>query len=164
MNRSVFAPAAALLCTFALVAPAFAQAKKTTPAPAKPAAQQATPAKPTTPEPPLPSKWATPVKGLAHIEIIKGPSKKVGDDVVTITKVKNVSDAPIALLRLDELWYNSKNVQVTGDTQTIRRPFQPGEVIEITTKSPYKPDLKASQLMFSHANGKMDVKAVKAFK
>ena len=161
MNRSVFAPTAALLCTFALASPAFAQAAAKKPAPAKPAAEQAAPAKPA---PALPAKWATPVKGLAHIEIIKGPSKKVGDDVVTITKVKNVSDGPIALLRLDELWYDGKNVQVTGDTQTIRRPFQPGEVIEITTKSPYKAGLKASQLMFSHANGKMDVKAVKAFK
>ena len=159
MNRSVFAPAAALLCTFALVVPAFAQAKKTTPA--KPAAEQA---KPTSTAPATPAKWAVPVKGLAHIEIVSGASKRVGDDVVTITKVKNVSDAPIALLRLDELWYNSKNVQVTGDTFTLRRPFQPGEVIEITTKSPVKPDLKQSQLMFSHANGKMDVKKVKAFK
>lgn len=162
MNRFVFAPAAVLFCSFALAAPTLAQTpKKPAAAPAK--TEQAKPATPAPAAPAAPAKWATPVKGLAHIEIIKGPSKKVGDEVVTVTKVKNVSDGPIALLRLDELWYNGKNVQVTGDTQTIRRPFQPGEVIEITTKSPYKPDLKASQLMFSHANGKIDVKAVKAF-
>ena len=162
MTRSAFTSAAVLLCSCALVAPAYAQAKKTAPKTeqAKPAPEAAKPSA----APAAPAKWIAPLKGLAHIEIMKGPSKKVGTDVVTVTKVKNVSDAPIALLRMDELWYNSKNEQVTGDTYVLRRPFQPGEIIEITTKSPFKPDLKQSQLMFTHANGKMDVKAVKSFK
>jgi len=152
--RSVAVSAAALFCSFALVSPVFAQAKT-------PPAAPATQAKPA---PAAPAKWIAPVKGLVHIEIIQGPSKKVGNDVVTVTKVKNVSEGAIALLRMDELWYNSARQQVTGDTQTIRRPIMPGEIVEITTKSPFKPDLKQSQLMFTHANGKVDVKAVKAFK
>jgi hypothetical protein len=162
MHRSAFTSAAVLFCSFALVSPAFAQVKKTAPKTeqAKPATDTAKPSG----APAAPAKWVAPLKGLAHIEIIKGPSKKEGSEVVTVTKVKNVSDAPIALLRMDELWYNSKNEQVTGDTYVLRRPFQAGEIIEITTRSPYKPDLKQSQLMFTHANGKMDVKAVKAFK
>jgi hypothetical protein len=167
MNRSAFTSAAVVVCTFALAAPALAQtAKKTTPAaPAKTEtkADQAKPATPAATAPAAPAKFAVPVKGLAHIEIMQGPSKKVGNDIVTVTKVKNVSDAPIALLRLDELWYNKSREQVTGDTQTIRRPFQPGEVIEITTHSPAKPDVQQSQYMFSHANGKVDVKRVKSF-
>lgn len=153
MNRSAFTSAAVILCTFALVTPAVAQAKP----------DQAKPATPASTAPAAPAKWATPIKGLAHIEIVPGASKRVGTDIVTVTKVKNVSDGPIALLRMDELWYNSKREQVTGDTFVLRRPFEPGEVIEITTKSPAKGDLQQSQYMFSHANGKVDVKRVKAF-
>ena len=68
----------------------------------------------------------------------------------------------IALLKVDEYWYKGKEV-VTGDTQSWRKPFNPGEIIEITMKSPYKPGLTGSQYMYSHANGKIDVKAVKKF-
>jgi len=145
---------AVLFCSLALASTAVAQPKTQPPAPAKPAGTA----------PAAPAKWVAPIKGMVHIEIVKGASKKVGNDVVTITKIKNVSDGAIALLRLDELWYNKDRQQVTGDTQTIRRPLMPGEIIEITTKSPYKPNLSQSQLMFTHANGKVDVKAVKAFK
>jgi hypothetical protein len=151
--RSLAAPLAAVFCSLALVSPVLAQAK--TP-PAAPATQaQAAPA--------APAKWVAPIKGLAHIEVMNGASKKVGGNIVTVTKVKNVSDGAIALLRMDELWYNSKREQVTGDTFVLRRPLMPGEIIEITTKSPVKPDIQQSQYMFSHANGKMDVKRVKTF-
>ena len=39
----------------------------------------------------------------------------------------------------------------------------PGEVIEITMKSPFKPNLQMSQYQFSHAGGKVNVKRVKKF-
>ena len=152
MNRSAFTSAAVLLCSFALATSALAQGT--------PAADQA---KPSGTAPAAQSKWTPPIKGVAKIEVVAGTSKKVGTDIVTVTKVKNVSDGPIALLRMDELWYNSKREQVTGDTFVLRRPFQPGEIIEITTKSPAKPDVKQSQYMFSHANGKIEAKSVKSF-
>ena len=153
MNRSAFTSAAVLLCSFALATSALAQA-------AKPAADQA---KPSGTAPAATAKWVPPIKGTAKIQVINGTPKKVGTDIVTVTKVKNISDGPIALLRMDELWYNSKSEQVTGDSFVLRRPFQPGEVIEITTKSPMKPDVKSSQYMFSHANGKIEAKSVKSF-
>ena len=52
---------------------------------------------------------------------------------------------------------------MTGDTQSYRKPFNPGEIIEITLKSPVKPDLYQPQWAFSHANGNIEVKAVKKF-
>ena len=48
------------------------------------------------------ARMATPVKGTAYVEVIQGQAKKVGDDMVTVSKVKNVSNAPIAGLRIDE--------------------------------------------------------------
>jgi len=156
MTRSAFAPAAALLCSLALASPSFAQAAKQTAPPAKPATA-------TTTTPAAPAKFVTPVKGTAYIEVIRGDSKKVGNDMVTTVKVKNVSNGPIALLRMDETWYNKSRAPVTGDTAQSRQPLMPGQVIELTTKSPIKPDLYVSQFAFSHANGKIDAKAVKKF-
>ena len=76
---------------------------------------------------------------------------------------RGMGGGPIAGLRIDEYWYNQKLVQVTGDTQRVRAPIAPGEVVEITTRSPIKPDLYKSTLMFNHANGKVTAKGVKKF-
>ena len=149
-----FATTAAVVFGFLAFAPGtFAQAAKATPA-----APQAAP-------PPAVAKarMSTPVKGTAFVEVIQGTGKQVGGDIVTVSKVKNVSNGPIAGLRVDEYWYNQKLVQVTGDTQRVRAPIAPGEVVEITTRSPMKPGLYKSTLMFNHANGKVTAKGVKKF-
>ena len=148
-----FAVTPVLLGFLAFAPGAFAQAAKATPATSA-AAPPPGVAK---------ARMSTPVKGTAWIEVIQGQGKKIGDDIVTVTKIKNVSNAPIAGLRVDEYWYDTKREQVTGDTQRVRAPIAPGEVIEVTTKSPVKPNLSTSRLMFTHANGKVDAKGVKKF-
>lgn len=128
-------------------------------------AAKATPAGPQAGPPPAVAKarMSTPVKGTAFVEVIQGQGKQIAGDMVTVSKVKNVSNAPIAGLRVDEYWYNQKLVQVTGDTQRIRAPIAPGEIVEVTTRSPMKPGLYKSTLMFHHANGKVTAKGVKKF-
>jgi hypothetical protein len=98
-----------------------------------------------------------------HADFIQGQGKQIAGDIVTVSKVKNVSNGPIAGLRVDEYWYNQKLEQVTGDTHRVRAPIAPGEVVEITTRSPVKPGLYKSTLMFVHANGKVTAKGVKKF-
>jgi hypothetical protein len=148
-----FAVTSAVLLGFLALAPgAFAQAAKAT-----------APSPTTTAAPVAKARMTTPVKGTAYVEVIQGAPKKVGADMVTVSKVKNVSNGPIAGLRIDEYWYNQKLVQVTGDTQRVRAPIAPGEIVEVTTKSPVKPDLYKSTLMFNHANGKVTAKGVKKF-
>jgi hypothetical protein len=157
MNRTALLASAALVCSLAFAPAALAQA-------AKPQAATATPATPTSaPAPAAKAKFAPVVKGLASVEIIQGKSNRVGGDIVTVIKVKNTSSGAIALLRVDELWYNQKLQQVTGDSQKVLKPIQPGEVVDVTMKSPVKPDLYRSQYAFSHVNGKVDVKSVKKF-
>jgi hypothetical protein len=163
MNRSALA--FALLFSAICVSSAWAQAGK----PA--AASQTKPATAAagTTAPAAQAKWTPPIKGLAHIEVIQAPPKKVGNEILTVLKVKNVSTGPIALLRADQLWYAKARPtdQITGDSQSIRRPFNPGEVVEITFHAPFPPKEKGevgqSQYMFSHVNGKVDAKAVKKF-
>jgi hypothetical protein len=153
MNRSVFAPALALLFCSAVVTSAFAQAK--------PAAAT------TTPAPPARAGFVTPIKGEAAIEVLPGTSKydPKAKEVITTYKLKNMSSAPIALLKVDEYWY-SKGKMVSTDTQRYRQPFQPGEIIEITTHAPAteNPAGWTKNVTFSPANGKVTPKAVKAFK
>jgi hypothetical protein len=152
MDRSVFLSAAAFLCTVAFAPVAVAQTAAATPA--TPSTTAAAPAR---------AKFVPLVKGIASIELIQGPSKRVGPDIVTVLKVKNTSTGAIGLLRIDELWYDKDRKQVTGDSQAIRRAIQPGEIVEVTMKSPSKPNLYVSQYAFSHANGKINAKAVKKF-
>jgi hypothetical protein len=152
MNRRAFVGAAAYLVSLAFASAAIAQAAKPTPA--------------TTPSqsaPATPAKWVPPVKGLATIEVIQGQSKVVGKDIVTVLKVKNTSTGSIALLRVDEYWYDKALKQVSGDSQNVRKPINPGEVVEVTLKSPLVPNLARSQYVFSHANGKVSAKGVKKF-
>ena len=147
MKRPAFAAVVAMsLAAFA--ATAFAQAQPAAPAPQPPAAR---------------AKWVAPIKGIASVEVIPTPSKKVGTDMVTVLKVKNVSNGAIALLRVDEYWFDKSLKTVSGDTQRHRQPLNPGEVVEITMRSPVKPNLYKNTFNFSHANGKVDVKTVKKF-
>jgi hypothetical protein len=140
--------ALALLCSLALASPVFAQAK---------------PATPETQPPPAKAKWVAPVKGLVTIDVIRTPPKKVGNDMVTVLKVKNTSDGAIALLRVDEYWYNDKREMISADTERVKKPIMPGEIVEITTKSPVKPGLYQNTYNFSHANGQVKATVVKKF-
>jgi hypothetical protein len=150
MNRSALAPAvASLLC--ALIS--------------WPSAAQVKPAAPTTAAPPpaAPAKWVAPVKGIATIEVMRGTSKRVGKELVTSLKIKNTSSGSINLLRIDELWYDQKREMVTTGTERYKKPFLPGEIIDISVKSPIIGQPQLSQFTFSHANGKIEAKTVKKF-
>jgi len=156
MKRIRFAPAVVLIASLAIAPTVFAQAKPAAP-PAKAAAPAAAPAQ----APATPAKWVKPIKGTAKVEFLQGASKKVGADIVTLLKVKNVSDGSIALLKIDEYWYDKDSKVATGDTERYTKPFNPGDVVEITMKSPFKPGLVQRQFQFSHAGGDVKVTPVK---
>jgi hypothetical protein len=82
---------------------------------------------------------------------------------VTTYKVKNTSSGPIALLKIDEYWYDKGRNMVSSDTYRHRQPLYPGEVVEIVTHSPKSAAAVVSQATFSHANGKVSAKKVKQF-
>lgn len=127
------------------------------------ASAQAQPAAPTTTPPPAKAKFAVPVKGEATIEVIQSPSKFVGNEIITVYKVRNTANGPIALLKLDEYWYDKGRNMVSSDTYRHKQPLYPGEVIEIRTHAPKNASAVVSQATFSHANGKISAKKVKQF-
>jgi hypothetical protein len=176
MNRLVRSSALAAVAAFALVSsacssppPPDTQASAAPAAAAVPAAPTDAPAAaiPAAGEAPAPAaeraKYYRPVKGEATIEIIRSPAKFVGTDIVTELKIKNTSTGRIDLLVVDEYWYDTNSQNVTGTSDRYRKPFNPGDVIEMTLKSPAKPNVRQNMLMFSHANGKVTPKEVKKF-
>ncbi|MEN3340397.1 MAG: hypothetical protein V7647_4073 [Acidobacteriota bacterium] len=158
MKRLAFAPALAAAFLVVLASAAFAQTRPGAQAPATKAAPVTA-----APAPATPARFTTMVKGKADIQVIQATPKKVGNDMVTVLKIKNMSPAAISLLKVDEYWYDKKMQLVSGDTEAYRKPFNAGEVIEITMKSPVKPDLYKNQFKFTHANGDVNAKAVKKF-
>jgi hypothetical protein len=106
-------------------------------------------------------KWVAPVKGIAEIGYTAPATKVVGNEIVTTMKIKNLSTGSIALLRVDEYWYDQANQPVGGDTYRHRKPLMPGEVIEVTLRNPKNPKYHRNQYQFSHANGQIKPKVLK---
>jgi hypothetical protein len=115
--------------------------------------------------PAAPAKYVRPVKGMATIDLVQVSSRPVGKDLVTIIKVKNTSTGAINLLKVDEYWYNKKGEIVTGGQYAHKKaPILPGEIVEITIRSPNKPGASRNQVLFRHANGDVKPTKVKSMK
>lgn len=123
------------------------------PAPAdpQPAAAQAPAAQPAPAEKP---KFYPPIRGQAELGYTKPATKRAGKEIISVMKVKNMSaTGSIAGLRVDENWYDKAGNPVTGDTFRYRKPLMPGEVIEITLRTPVNPTMDRNSYNFTHANG-----------
>lgn len=117
--------------------------------------------------PAKPAKYVRAVKANeeATIEVIQAPSRRVGNEMVTTIKVRNTSKGSLNLLKADEYWYDKNMKIVSGDSQAHKKaPILPGEIIEMTLRSPMRPGLQRNQILFRHANGDVKARAVKAFK
>ena len=117
------------------------------------------------PADPAKAKYVPAVKGIATIDVIQMPSKRVGQEMVTVLKIKNTSKGSINLFKLDEYWYDSALKIISSSQYRHRKaPIQPGEIVEITLRTPVKPGMTRNQVMFTHANGDAKATTVKAFK
>ena len=112
MKRVAFASSVIVILALGAVTilaqaqPAQAPAAKAT-APAPPTTTQQAPAtKATTPTtqqaPAAPAKFIKPLKGTADIQFMEVSNKRTGNEIVTVLKIKNMSNAPISLLKVDE--------------------------------------------------------------
>jgi hypothetical protein len=108
-----------------------------------------------------PRKLVAPVRGEAVVEIT-APSTKLGDQVVTTLRIRNISKGPIAGLRIQENWFKG-NEALSGDEYRHPRPFQPNEVIDVRLTVPRTRVVGARdpRYQFSHANGTIKTVVVK---
>ena len=147
MNRSAF-PTLVLFFCIVTSTSARDQGK-----PSAPAAPPATPA-------PAPGKWVPPVKGIANVDVLQSPAKRVGKEIVTALKMKNTSTGAIHLLKVDQTWYDRKRTVISTAAAIHRKPFLPGEIIDLELKAPLNGQPDVNQITFAHANGKVNAKKV----
>ena len=105
-------------------------------------------------------KVEPPLKGQAEVEFTQPVTKKNGDNVVTTLKVKNVSAAPVARLKITETWFDKGgNVVGAGET-TLEKPLGTGAVETITILTPWSAKMNGNGFNFAHANGTIKPKRV----
>lgn len=106
-------------------------------------------------------KLIAPVRGEAPVEITAPDTKVIGNDVVTVIRVKNTAKAPIAGFKVEENWFKGTE-PIGGDSYRHPRPLQVNEVIEIKLSTPRSRVVGArNQYQFSHANGAIKPTPVK---
>ena len=156
MNRALYAFAATLVG--AVCAGGFTPSAQT-----QPAAPANQPKAPELKSVLAGKKFTPPIRGQADVDYVKGQTRREGSTLVTKIQVKNTSSAPIPRLTIDETWYDKSNNLIPGGKGVINGLLQPGEVQTIEIRTPANPNMNASQLMFSHANGPVKPHAVKSF-
>lgn len=158
MKRMAFLPLV-LLCCLSFIPAAFAQTKT---AAKKDAAATTTTTTPVSPEV-MKARMKPPYKGTASIEFIANKPKVANGEVQGVIRVKNVENAPIVGLVIDEYFY-SKGKEVSACTARVRAPIAGGEVIDVPISCPNpKEQVDNNNLVFRHANGKVAPKSVKKF-
>jgi hypothetical protein len=110
-------------------------------------------------------KYATPIRGQAEVEYTAPAIARVKETVVTKIAVKNISDAPIARLSINDTWYDKGGEVLTAGRGVINGLLQPGEIQTITIETPFKPGMNPQQhkSLFLHANGEVKLHLVKKF-
>jgi len=98
-------------------------------------------------------KFTPPVKGQADVEYTAPKTTRKGDSVVTQITIRNISQQPIARLRIDEVWYEKGGSVLTAGRGVINGVLQPQEIQTVTIDTPWKAGMNSNNYQFSHANG-----------
>jgi hypothetical protein len=93
-----------------------------------------------------------PIKGQAEVEFMQPVSKRNGEVVTTLVRVKNVSQGPIARLTISETWFDGQT-QVAASQGALDKILAPGAVDTVTIQTPWNARMKGNSWNFSHANG-----------
>ncbi len=105
-----------------------------------------------------------PARGEVEIGVLAPATKVEKDMVITTIKVKNLMTAnSIARLKVEEYWWDKANNPVTGSTDFLKKPLQPGEIATLTLQTPKDPKMFRNSYVFTHANGKVKTKPMKTF-
>jgi hypothetical protein len=108
-------------------------------------------------------KWVNPVRGEVQIQYTKPETKVVKDQVVTTVKVKNMSNGPIARLKVEEFWWDKNNNPVASNQDFSKKPVMPGEIVTFTMTTPKIPNMFRNNYKFSHAYGTVKPQQVPKF-
>ena len=99
------------------------------------------------------SRLVATMRGPGQIGYLPPVTRREGNAIVTVFRIKNISTGALAGFKVDEFWYDSDGETVTGDSHRMRRPFLVDEVIEITLRVPRDSRMDRSNYEFTHQNG-----------
>ncbi len=108
-------------------------------------------------------QWVSPIRGTVEIAYLKPDVKTVKGEVVTVIKVKNMSNGHVARLKVEEFWWDKNNNPVSSNQDFAKKPVGPGEVVTFTMTTPRDPRMYRNNYKFSHANGDIKPKQVPKF-
>jgi hypothetical protein len=152
-------PCFVFLCCLSFIPAAFAQTKT---AAKKDATATTTTTTPVSPEL-MKARMKPPLRGTAAIEFIATKPKVANGEVQGMIRVKNVDTAPIVGLKIDEYFYSHQK-EVSACTARVRSPIAAGEIVDVPISCPNpKEQVDNNNLVFTHANGKVQPKPVKKF-
>lgn len=103
------------------------------------------------------------ITGLARVQILAPATRVEGNEVISTIRVRNVSKGSITRFSVSEYWYDDQGNATPGASRTHRKPFMPGEVIEIELRTSKNPKFYQNQFEFSHANGDVKATVVQGF-
>ena len=99
------------------------------------------------------SRLGATMRGPGQIGYLPPVTSREANEIVTVFRIKNISEGALAGFKVDEFWYDTDGDTVTGDSHRMRRPFLVDEVIEITLRVPRNSRMNRSNYEFSHQNG-----------
>ena len=102
-----------------------------------------------------------PVRGVARVQILT-ETRVEGDEVISMIRARNVSRGSITRFTASEYWYDDQGNATPGGSRTHRKPFLPGEVIELELRTRKNEKFYQNQFEFSHANGDVRATVVKS--
>ena len=108
-------------------------------------------------------KLTPPIRGTADVDYVKPVTTRKGAEVITKIQVKNMSNAPIARLRVIETWFDKGGGTIPGGEGVINGLLNPGEIGTIEIRTPYSDKLTSNSWNFLHANGSVKPHSVKSF-
>lgn len=105
-------------------------------------------------------RFIAPIRGPADIAYLAPDTNVENGEVVTRIVLQNRATGAIAGLKVDEFWWDSDRNPLPGDSQRLRQPLMPGEVVEIELRVPRDNRMNQNQYSFSHANGAINAQLV----
>ena len=105
-------------------------------------------------------RFIAPIRGPADIAYLAPDTNVENGEVVTRIVLQNRATGAIAGLKVDEFWWDSDRNPLPGDSQRLRQPLMPGEVVEIELRVPRDNRMNQNQYSFSHANGEVNAQLV----
>ena len=104
--------------------------------------------------------FQAPLRGAADVEFAKPAVKRDKNVVIDEFTVKNLSNAPLARLTIEAIYYDKGGAVIAGGKNYVNGLLKPGEVQTVRVQTAFSAGMSSSNYKFTHANGAITPKRV----